>query len=1303
MKLNTTSNSLYKKISKKPYSKSTNKSFKENLNVVNNKTVFSKISGISSKKGTTSLNHDKDSTKSLTTSERFQYEKQLSYDESLGILDIQSEEIEQVELADLLPYYPELSEPDFQKIISSKNEMIKYSSKIGEPRPNRGEYYNHQNFVFTHAKQFENLVIIDEPGSGKSCQVFQFTEYARNQAILFKEGKESNWKNSHYKGCIVICKNEAQLKQLQSQLICDCTKKGTWDIPKYEFEKKERQEKLIISDISKFYQFKTQDSLWKDLMRRFSYNSNDPNSELIPERVENIFSDYIFWIDEAHNINPSIELSNSTKDKVKQLESIYQRLWELFHYAKRIKIFLTTGTPMINEPYEIIKIMNLILPIENQIPKNIYLGSNSKLEDLEQYFRGRVSFIRSSISNAEIKYIINDYDQLTESQIGTKHYKLYCCEMSDFQKETFEKALKLNYSSFAATYSQISNFVYPDGSWGNKDVTEQQKIEQKKYTEDIFNKKIGNDVNLNIELEENLESITDEDVGKVGNLGESHYIISELGDTFRATPEFKKYLSIPENIKKSGIKFYNALQIIKNKINENFFVYCKYVNGGSGIRTFALCLETLGFERFTEINSIFFNKNKDIGRHKTFCHEKKIQESILQEGEVKGIQKTLASIKSHSEGAKWRYAILDGNTSDAQLATILETMNSYENRTGEYIKVIIASPKIKEAINLKNITNGILLGPEWNHSTIFQIISRFLRATGFEHIIADMLQKNPNLKLEDINIVANIYMMAAYFKKNKTEKLKNYNLSDELKIIDSGKDSIIISKDISMYKVAENKNIEISKIMRIMKQCAIGCHLHTERNKRITDKDYSPECDYDICDYPCSTEKPEKIDYSSYDIIYAQNEIDDCISQISKIFQTNNCFSFFNLRKRLSFREPIIIYALEKMITQKIKIFDRYGYLAFICEDNGYFFLSRNFIQEKNNYLCMSYYSNGLIGIKQNSIEILKQSSENSIYNKYKSLIDSMKSDKDKITYFDKQQKLYSSNIKSLILEDCIMELIKGNNSIYIDHILDSFKEYIFEEIEQAEELAENIEKGKNKKVKQGRKIKKDAKRKIKKLKDAYDESLQEIEGEPIILHTLKTVSDTQTQYSAAAKYSKAEGIIRIIKPSEENPKWRNLHENEFKVYNKIIQRNINRRMKEHDKLGIYGIEQGTLFKIKNVENQDAKSKKDARFENRGKSCHNWNKNDLVDLLYHLNYDIFSHFPEFINFEIPSKEIMIDAILDNNPILKYQDVIDWDPYKIEYHYKFIQVVFKNIGLFSVKNICNIIREYFEETGRMVKL
>ena len=68
---------------------------------------------------------------------------------------------------------------------------------------------------------------------------------------------------------------------------------------------------------------------------------------------------------------------------------------------------------------------------------------------------------------------------------------------------------------------------------------------------------------------------------------------------------------------------------------------------------------------------------------------------------------------------------------------MMELMNSYENRFGEYIKVIISSRTGRDGINLSNITQEHLTGSEWTPSANYQALSRGIRATSHVDLLRE--------------------------------------------------------------------------------------------------------------------------------------------------------------------------------------------------------------------------------------------------------------------------------------------------------------------------------------------------------------------------------------------------------------------------------------------------------------------------------------------------------------------------------------------------------------------------------------
>lgn len=73
------------------------------------------------------------------------------------------------------------------------------------------------------------------------------------------------------------------------------------------------------------------------------------------------------------------------------------------------------------------------------------------------------------------------------------------------------------------------------------------------------------------------------------------------------------------------------------------------------------------------------------------------------------------------------FAIWDGSVKDNEKQLIKSRVNSIKNINGEYIRVIIGSPSIREGISLKHIQHMHLVDPLWNQSAKTQVEGRAIR------------------------------------------------------------------------------------------------------------------------------------------------------------------------------------------------------------------------------------------------------------------------------------------------------------------------------------------------------------------------------------------------------------------------------------------------------------------------------------------------------------------------------------------------------------------------------------------------
>ena len=214
---------------------------------------------------------------------------------------------------------------------------------------------------------------------------------------------------------------------------------------------------------------------------------------------------------------------------------------------------------------------------------------------------------------------------------------------------------------------------------------------------------------------------------------------------------------------------------------------------------------------------------------------------------------------------KNRYAILTGDLTPPQLKKIQNRYNNDNNATGDYIKVIIGSQVISEGFSFYNVQREVILTPYWNLSETTQAIARGLRLDSHNKLLKLGIQ--PEVK---------IYLTVS---------------------ICPNKD--IISVELYLYEMSERKDLSIMSIIRLIMESAFDCSLNYLRNHK--NKENTRECNYTTCDYKCDDVDMEKvyngldekeIDYSTYQIFYANKKISDIYNKISKLLYKNNSLSY---------------------------------------------------------------------------------------------------------------------------------------------------------------------------------------------------------------------------------------------------------------------------------------------------------------------------------------------------------------------------------------------------------------------------
>jgi hypothetical protein len=1239
---------------------------------------------------------------------------------------------EEVQLADLLESYPLPTTPGFQTLITAKQEFAELASTVTERLPpGRGNYFKHQKLYHRYLRAYDSLVVLDETGTGKSCSILGFAEYTRRELEKAKvDPTKADEKAAHFKKVIVLVKGPTQKNEFKNQLVCRCSD-GRYESGIVKRARTETVQKTNISlEIKKAgYSVSTYTTFAHRIAEK--YKTEEDNARLAED-----FSDTIFWIDEAHNLLIDRGATNTYREK----QQTYYTLWRVLHLARRCKIIISTATPMINDESEIGSLMNLILPLNGVIPHgydyrnapdndirvffpNIpfdprtatpeqvapyfrgqfpvdYNFKTATLQDLEPFMRGRIGFIRAADTGAISEE--QGIAQHGEYEVNGVRYQsqlvIYATAMSKHQSDGYlaaKTAIRGHDELFGAE-RQASNFVFPDGLWGNG-ITEDERNARKEV------RRAKNAIKAAITAGEQAQeapvvleafpeggilpitggitepaAIEEDETGETPGFERRAFrrYVHVRGDTFEPDPEFRPWLENLEYIRMLSCKYAEIVRLVMNEPG-NCFVYGEFIQG-SGAIVLGLCLEGMGFVRYNETTSMFMGVGGETV--KPYCPgstDIADNTTTMREARIATTRRIRPNILSRQDGAPFRYALLTRDTSDAKFHSMMEAMNSYENRHGDYIKVLISSRVGRDAINVNNVLQIHLIGSEWNQSSIYQALSRGLRATSHEDLIREererIIAEEPGRDPNTARIPVKIYKHAAV-------------------ALDDDASSI----DLQMYRMAEFKDRGIKRLMRIMKQCAIGCQIHYNRNVRPTDVDGSPTCDYDVCQYQCVDPPPQERDFSTFDVLYAGEIVTEAVREIENVYRQRNALTLEGISALLPhYRRKYLIMALERLITNKTPLIDRFGYTTYLREDKGSFYLDRSYPTTLPPSYAMSYYTQGVIAIEQETLANIVVRLE---AGEHQEVLTELETIDPKDPQFEETLQAISIEGQATILEEVLLRAIRGNRNAFTDAIITKFQRMIFPIREPIAELNRVYDQAAQKRPKRGRKPKPETKRRIKKINPStIDENkiIRDQTTEIVYLHTLYSQVINQTGYATTARYNKAEGRIRLLKPTEIDDGWRDLNELELPVYNAFIQIEIATRNRPFEEHGIYGfILPDKKFRIRNKLTEAPGAADDARKINRGKVCDTWYRPDLIDVMWEIGIpEPGGVFPDFTDAQ---REQLIRILIQRRINKTYEELQTWQLNRIIWYFKWYSAnrVKRDV-------LCQLIQARMAETGRLL--
>lgn len=594
-----------------------------------------------------------------------------------------------------------------------------------------------------------------------------------------------------------------------------------------------------------------------------SYNASNTLTQL--KRLGNLDNKVII-IDEVHNLIS--RLVSGIMGVSKQGKEIYELLME----AKNCKIIALSGTPVVNDPFEMAVLFNIlrgyieityfrILEVDNS------LGNRWDFENLENEL-ATVDFV---------DYInINKVNRSIEVHTTVKSW-------TDTYKElTFEIVNICKRNGVVAKYLEKKEFtLFPIDS-DEKDfrqyfVNDLGKDGDRLKNIDVFKNRIMGLVSYYIPLESNYPDLLENEVERIPMSTHQYQIYTILRDkerkgdrvaarsrsgskrkkggfrgTFRMLTREASNFTFPDEIPRpyKDPKFIITTKK-KNKNNDSNQIIQKVVqteekaNNGELSKDYKRRIDK-AIKELIE-NADLYLKSGPEGLDKLSPKMKLILENINKsEGLVfvysnfrvlEGVE-IFSRILDVNGYAKYdtdkdlpKYAIYSGSEKEDERHKILNIFNNNENKYGKNLKIILATSAGAEGLNLKNVRQVHIMDPYWNQNKKKQVIGRAVRRNS--HI---------ELKSNERNVTVFEYLSV---------------IPEEDKHMSKDK----LSTDEYILDVSYKKQLIIDDITNVMKEAAVDCVLNALDIKG----------DYDCLTFGSNAEGQSYLPKVRKDIVYSHS------------------------------------------------------------------------------------------------------------------------------------------------------------------------------------------------------------------------------------------------------------------------------------------------------------------------------------------------------------------------------------------------------------------------------------------------
>ena len=906
--------------------------------------------------------------------------------------------METISLADFIPYFPRQDDPLYNGKIQAKKELRDLSSnkkKTDTDLSNHQE--NHRRLISTPGSRIDKMIVFDEPGTGKTLK-----------SIIIQLEREQFYGRKFTKPALFLV-NSDEIKDHIAAEIMNTTGYYLFnDKDKRTYASaKEMKGNTITRRTENSFKIETYISYYNKLEKEMK----DMDKQQRKEYIKSKSSNRVIIFDEAHHLTTKEERKKkndrefedvvSMKDKSSQVAQ-YKRAYNMFRkmilLAQNSIVEILTATPAQDTYLEYVDIFNLILPKDDEIDRKefkkimdeemtydiIDTKKSPMLKYLNSKLKGRISYVRRSDDAPRVINIGNPFTLPNSSSKAV----VYPSQTTPFQfrimlkakEKKSDKGIKQNV--FKIYERSAANFVFPklvEDEDGDYTIDPNNGY----FGKEGFDKYVTND-GRGYTLDKKIVNL----ISKSDDPEEDEQHFDMLGNF---SIKFKTIIDLASRCTQCGDKKCKRKSGCGPK--ECAYCYTSFVKGPGAI-LLSLCFKARGYSQYNG-------------------------EKLTKKGE--------------------KYAIITGETKSDELRRIKEAFNDPKNKHGEYLRVVIGSPKSSESIGFTNVRQTHIVDPYFHDSVLNQVIGRGLRHNSL--LWASREEKY-------IKIYRHAVMVYEIRKDKRYRKYESLNELDEddplfeEEMYGEYKDTIVKftkaeieteSIDYELYTISELKSKPVKRIMRICKMVAIDSDLMKYRNIKDSDEEGNINSDFDIVNYPSvgvqidengKKLKPIPEDLTTYHRYFANNDIRKIQNIIKDKFIENTTLYLYDLFDVIDYNNKTIMIAISQMINNHIIVRNKLGNPSYIAENGNYLYLVDVSFQHENE-LSLLYSRKRFL-----DVGVSFEDSFKSVYEiKMKLFLDEIKDIKSK-TEIQEIFVLKEKEIKTMIIERLFIKQFIENKKL---------------------------------------------------------------------------------------------------------------------------------------------------------------------------------------------------------------------------------------------------------------------------------